>query len=442
MPKVLSVSQFVEHLNQSLKTFREFKVEGEVTDFSITHNKWVGFDLKDEEEKQVLSCFTSYSLFKKRMNLKGVLEEGMRVQVKGDIKIRQRGDLSMFCKQIELTGGGTLKKAYEKLKKKLKKEGLFREERKRALPEFPRRIGLITSSEARAFSDFIKGLRERRGGLKIYHAGVHVQGKNAVPEILGAFQYFKDHQDEFNLDGLVLVRGGGSLEDLQAFNSEKVARAVFSAPVPVVCGVGHQDDVTLAGLTADLRASTPSNSAELLVHTSKEILKGLKNSVYKMKVELEQILEENRDNLHRFNRSAAGFVRARRKSLKNIFEKFQREILIFEKRVKTEKKKTRRFYSIGSGFLEREKEKLIQAQERLLKLIRKLYLETKRSFIHKKSLLKSYSPQSALERGYSIVRNKGGKIVKSVQDLNPDDKLKVRLNKGEILALVEKIFNS
>jgi len=243
--KAISVSQFINSINETLRSYSKPIVEGEVSDFDPSRRgKWVGFDLKDEDTEQVLNCFTVRSKFRS-WGMENVLEEGMKVQVRGQVKVRDRGNFSMFVREMSLAGEGTLKKAYEKLKKKLKEEGLFAEERKRALPEFPQRIGLITSKDARAYSDFLKGLKERMGGLDVFHFDVHVQGKNAVPEIKQAFDYF--NRNDLNLDLIVLLRGGGSLEDLQAFNSEVITRAVFSSELPVVCGVGHEEDVTLAG---------------------------------------------------------------------------------------------------------------------------------------------------------------------------------------------------
>lgn len=463
--QVLSVAEFINYINQALRPFSKATIEGEVTDFSKTRKKWVSFDLKDEEDEQILSCFTSYGIYKKR-GLEGVLEEGMRVHIKGDVKIRQRGNLSLFAKSIKLAGEGTLKIAYEKLKAKLKKEGLFSKKRKRSLPSYPQKIGIVTSGDARALSDFKKVLKARMGGLELYHTNVHVQGENAVPEILGAFDYLNNNQDRFGLDLIVLTRGGGSLEDLQAFNSEKVARAVFSSKAPVVCGVGHEEDITLAGLTADLRASTPSNAAELVVRDRREVLSEVRNLVEKIETGLSSRLEAQEERPDRFYRAAFGFLRQRKKSLQAIEGQFKREFVLFRKRIQEKKEKIDRFYRTSFSFIKKRRENLEVLKRRLsreleafgnrieerkeevnrirkhiLSGMREVYSGVKKFVFHQKRLLASYSPRAVLKRGYGIVR-KEGKIIKDTQKLDKEDDLKISLHKGTFKALVKDIFSS
>lgn len=418
---ILSVSQFIDYINQALEPFSRATVAGEVIDFRINRRKWVGFDLKDEETEQILPCFTSFSLFKS-MGLADVLEDGMRVQVEGAVKVRKKGHFSMFVKEIELAGEGTLKKAYEKLKAKLEKEGFFAEERKRAIPEFPQKIGIITSQEARAFSDFLKVLKERMGGLEVFHINVHVQGKNAVGEITRAFEYFNNNQDRFKLELVVLTRGGGSLEDLQAFNSEKVAKAVFSAKMPVVCGVGHEEDVTLSGLTADLRASTPSNAAELIVRDRQEVISEIEGMIYKIDTSIRAKIGERKESIERFYRAASNFIRQRRSGINSLLQRFQRELVSFESKLKD------------------KREELLRGKRMLLGGMRRIYLEAKKFISYQQGLLSSYSPKSVLKRGYSIVK-KEGRIIKDTAELEPEDSLKVGMHKGSFQALVEKIFN-
>ena len=418
--KILPVSKFIQYINEAISTFSNAKVEGEVSDFRITRNKWVGFDLKDEEDEQILPCFTTYSLFKS-MGMDDVLEDGMRVHVRGDVKVRKKGNFSMFMKEIDLAGEGTLKKAYEKLKKKLKKEGLFKEERKRPISQFPQNIGIITSSEARAYGDFLKVLEDRMGGINIYHIPVHVQGKNAIPEIVAAFSKFDQLYQDLDLDLIVLTRGGGSLEDLQAFNSEDVARSVFSSEVPVVCGVGHEDDVTLAGLTADLRASTPSNAAELIVRHRRQVLADIDSFVYKMRSNINNILDKKNKIIDRFMNKGIRFVSDKEKELSHLLFAFKHKINRYKKEIEDKKELLDR---AGKSFISNIEQKV----------------ESNRSKIEQsKKLLKSYSPESILNRGYSIVK-KGNSIVSNVEQLQKQDEVSVKMSKGGFKGEVRELL--
>ena len=268
-PTVLQVSQYLDFINNTFREHvpsQELLIEGEVSDFRIAQQKWVSFDLKDEEQQAVLKCFMTV------WQLKVPLEDGMRVHVQGVPKIYERfGTFKMNVQQVSLVGEGALRRAYELLKKKLDDEGLFERSRKRALPRFPERVGLITSRDAAAYGDFLRILNNRWGGVSVQHTHVHVQGQHAVREILGAFAYFNQLPEEDRPDVLVMTRGGGGLEDLHAFNDEQVARAVFQSKIPVVCGIGHERDESLCDYVADVRASTPSNAAERIVPSRQDV---------------------------------------------------------------------------------------------------------------------------------------------------------------------------
>ncbi|MFH1142567.1 MAG: exodeoxyribonuclease VII large subunit [Candidatus Uhrbacteria bacterium] len=266
----LQVHEFLILVNETLRLnipSDQFVVEGEVSDYRVSQQKWISFDLKDEEADAVLKCFATV------WQLKTPLEDGMRVQVAGYPKIYERfGTFKMNVTSAEPVGEGALRRAYELLKKKLLEEGLFDPARKRLLPRFVNKIGLITSRDAAAYGDFLQILNNRWGGVVIEHAHVHVQGREAVGEILGAFGYFDTLPVAERPDVIVLTRGGGGLEDLHAFNDEEVARALFRSKVPVVCAVGHERDESLCDFVADVRASTPSNAAERIVPDRREIL--------------------------------------------------------------------------------------------------------------------------------------------------------------------------
>lgn len=267
--RTVSVSEFLTLVNETLRLIpsQEFVVEGEVSDFRVAQEKWVSFDLKDEEGEAVLKCFMT------AWQLQTPIENGMRVQVLGYPKVYERfGQFKMNVQEVTPVGEGALQRAYVLLKKKLEGEGLFDVARKRVLPRFPKKIGLITSRDAAAYGDFLRILNNRWSGVTVMHAQVHVQGREAIPEILAAFSFFSTLSPSDQPDVLVLTRGGGGLEDLHAFNDEQVARAVFASKIPVVCAVGHERDESLCDFVADVRASTPSNAAERVVPNRQDVL--------------------------------------------------------------------------------------------------------------------------------------------------------------------------
>jgi exodeoxyribonuclease VII large subunit len=270
MLPILTPSQFVAVCNQTMEmAFPIVEIEGEVTNFKISKNRWVYFDIADDEAK--LRCFGTVYI------LPAPLEDGMQIRIVAVPKLHQQFGFSLTIQSIQFSGEGTIKKAADLLFEKLQKEGLFSEERKRQVPYPPQKIGLVASAESAGYKDFIKILGERYGGLDISLADVTVQGESAPMQIVRAIEWFNRASDI--PDVLVIIRGGGSADDLQAFSTEQVTRAVAASRIPTVVAIGHEVDVSLAELAADMRASTPSNAAELLVPDRRDILSRLDKSV-------------------------------------------------------------------------------------------------------------------------------------------------------------------
>lgn len=262
-PGVLRVKQAIDLCNTILDPI-VLLVEGEVASFSINRGKFVFFDLKDEEEESRVGCFMMAH------QLPFPLEDGMRVQVRARPGLYQKsGQFRLLVQTVEAKGEGSLKRAFELLKGKLELEGLFSPARKRALPRFPERVGIISSSGAAGFGDFMRIADGRLPGVQFILADVAVQGGDAEREITHAFTRLTT---QTSVEVIVLIRGGGSIEDLHAFNSEIVARAIVASRVPVLVGVGHEKDVTIADYAADVRASTPSQAAQILLPTKEEVL--------------------------------------------------------------------------------------------------------------------------------------------------------------------------
>lgn len=387
---VLSVSQYLQIVNTVLREHvpsQEIVVEGELTGYQLKDGKWHIFSLKDENEPNTkVACFAT--IYK----VTGAFEDGMRVRVFGYPCVKNWSNFQIDVQQMEPVGEGALKKAYEALKKKLAAEGLFDVGRKRVLPRFPARIGLITSRDAAAYGDFLRILNNRWGGVEVDFAHVHVQGKEAVEEILSAFVSFNALPDEQRPDVLVLTRGGGSLEDLHAFNDERVARAVFGSRIPVVCAVGHERDESLAEYAADVRASTPSNAAERIVPDRRDVRFEIDMSLQQMETRLADVMGRRRAVVERATRVIGSLVERHRERAVSIEARFVRSV---------------------DAWLPRLSDRLT-AQEKVLRQL---------------------DPKRVLGRGYAIV-NLGGRVVKDPSQLVAGAEVGVQLAGGTFDAEV------
>ena len=291
---LLSVSEFVALTNQTLEyAYPSVTIEGEIAEFKVSQGKWVNFKIKDDGA--VVSCFMT--MFQMRIPL----EDGMKVVVTAHPKLDGRwGKFSLIVRSVRPTGEGSIKKGFELLKAKLEKEGLFAEDRKRVLPRVPERVAVITSTESAAYADFIKIINKRWGGLDVAVAHTQVQGAPAADQIIRAIRYFNSL--EVLPEVLVIIRGGGSPDDLAAFNDEPLARAIAESRIPTLVGVGHEIDHTLADMISDIRAATPTDAAQILVPDRQEIIRGARaqaNSVgYLLTQAIDSYSYRTRENLH------------------------------------------------------------------------------------------------------------------------------------------------
>ena len=269
----LSVSDAIAYINQTLEyAYPTIVIEGEIASFKVNQNKYVFFDIKDQSG--TLGCFMSV------FQLRTQLEDGMKVQVVAQPKLTPWGKFSLTVREVRPVGEGSLKRAFELLRAKLEKEGLFNPERKRRLPTLPTRIGVISSTGAAGYGDFVKIISERWGGVELVVAHTQVQGADAPRQMIRALEYFNQMAEP--VDVLAIIRGGGSADDLGAFNDEPLTRAIAASRIPTIVGVGHEADVSLADLVADVRAATPSNAAQILVPDKAEVVRDVVNSVRTM----------------------------------------------------------------------------------------------------------------------------------------------------------------
>ena len=288
MAPKLTVSDFIAITNQTLEyAYPVVEIEGEVASFKVNQGKFVFFDLKDAGAS--VGCFMMV------FQLRVPIEDGMKVIVTASPKLTQWGKFSLTVKAIRPSGEGSLKKSFELLRAKLEGEGLFAQERKRPLPAIPRHIAVISSPQAAGYADFIKILNDRWGGMRVDVAAVTVQGTDAPDQIIRALNYFNTQEELPEI--IVIIRGGGSADDLSAFNDEQLVRAIAGSRVPTITGVGHEVDTSLSDLAADLRAATPSNAAQIIVPDRRDMIRSVRLRVQSVVPQLSNTLEQTRRQL-------------------------------------------------------------------------------------------------------------------------------------------------
>ena len=267
---IYSVSDFIEISNGIFeKSFPTVLIEGEISSFKVNQGKFVFFDLKDE--KSSLGCFMTV------WQMRFPLEDGMKVIAEVRPKLTNWGKFSLTVEKITPKGEGSIKKSFEILKEKLSREGLFSDDRKRQIPRNPQKIAVISSIQAAGYADFIKIINERWGGLKIRVAHTQVQGAVAADQIIRAIDFLNSQSDLPEI--IVIIRGGGSADDLAVFNDEKLVRAVANSRIPIITGIGHEIDESLCDLVADFAASTPSNVAQILTSDKADEIRSLRSRI-------------------------------------------------------------------------------------------------------------------------------------------------------------------
>lgn len=281
----LTVSDFLALINQTLEyAYPTVTIIGEVAEFKVSQGKWVSFKLKDDES--VVDCFMGI------YQLRQPIENGMKIMVVAAPRVNAKwGKFSLNVRAVKPVGEGSIKKGFELLKAKLEAEGLFAAERKRPLPRAPSRIAVITSTESAAYADFCKIINERWGGLAVEVAHTQVQGDPAADQIIRAIKYFNEQPELAEV--LVIIRGGGSAEDLMTFNDEKLAREIAASRIPTLVGVGHEVDHTLADMIADRRAATPTNAAEIVVPDKQELIRAARQKAMSLGQLVTQAIDQH-----------------------------------------------------------------------------------------------------------------------------------------------------
>lgn len=397
MQQVLSITQINEYIRGKMDEdglLLQLAVRGEISNYKMYPSGHHYFTLKDENAALKCVMFkTSASKLRFRP------ENGMKVIAMGRITVYPRdGAFQLYCSAMSMDGIGDLYAAFEQLKAKLAAQGLFAPEHKKPLPQFPKTIGIVTSSAGAAVHDMLRILKKRYPIVKVRLLPVRVQGAEAPGEIAAAIRY----ANRFKLADLLIVgRGGGSIEDLWAFNDERVAYAIYASEIPVISAVGHEPDVTISDYVADLRAATPSNAAELAVPDQAALQQSMDAAASAMAAALSGKLRHARQRLHVLAQSPA--------------------------------------LVSPTGYLEQRQQSLEHLKSRLIGAQMQQIQRKKQRYIGNTAKLDAMSPLKVLTRGYSIVSADDGTIVRSVRQTAPGREVQVMLSDGSLRATVSDI---
>ncbi|RQD67225.1 MAG: exodeoxyribonuclease VII large subunit [Tindallia sp. MSAO_Bac2] len=394
--KTLSVSElnrYVKRLINADPILHRVSVAGEVTGFKAHSSGHIYFTLKDENSRLRCVMFRQHA-----MHLDVNVKDGMKIKVNGGISVYERdGQYQLYAETIEETGLGEYYIAFQKLKEKLEKQGLFDKDRKKKLPDYPERIGLITSSTGAALQDILKVLKKRWPIARLYLFPVQVQGEAAASELESAVNLAQG----FELDVVILGRGGGAVEELWAFNDEALAYAIAGSKVPIITGIGHETDFTIADFVADYRAHTPTAAAEIAVPDIEELRERLDQHLRNMKRYTEQLLTNKKSELK----------------------------------------------AVSQRMPFRFPERMLEADLRALEQYKKSMIRSMTESISKEKLkltgqgekLDHLSPLSVMKRGYGVVQDSEGKTITSIHQLQLDELFKVSMQDGKLLA---KLMNT
>lgn len=389
--KVSELNGYIKNIIDGDEMLANVYIKGEISNFKRHYSGHLYFTLKDETSLIKCVMFKSYTNY---LNFEP--KDGMSVVILGSVSVFERdGVYQVYAKGMEPEGIGALYKAYEKLKTKLSEEGLFDEAHKKPIPILPRAIGVVTSKTGAVIRDIINVTTRRLPNVNIILYPAAVQGEGAAQTIVNGIKYFNKAK---NVDTIIIGRGGGSLEDLWPFNEEITARAIYESEIPIISAVGHETDFTIADFVADLRAPTPSAAGELAVPDIVEVRWKLENINKRLANSLRKKVENMRIKYDNLKNSRA---------LKNPYDALRQKMIVCDNLYK----------NIENNFS-------LKVKDRHIKLVGLI------------GRLENLSPLKTMLRGYSIVENQDGKVIKSVNDLNKDDEVSIRLNDGKRKAKI------
>ena len=439
--KIYTVFDITAEIKRSLDALGLLRVQGEISNFKRHSSGHMYFSLKDARAQIKVAFFRNSNMY-----LKFRPEDGMEVIVRGRVSVYEpRGDYQLIVEYMEPVGLGSLQKAFEQLKEKLRSEGLFDENRKKTLPMLPKKVGIVTSPTGAVVRDMLRILKRRNAALDVLLFPAKVQGAGAAEEIAEGIRALNEHG---GVDVIIVGRGGGSIEDLWAFNEESVARAIVESVIPVVSAVGHETDFTIADFVADMRASTPSNAAELVSGVREEMLMNVRALEGRLGRAIRRRIDICRMNLERLSRNRAFTVAPNK--IRELAQRFDEATLrmIHGIRDRTldarrrERLLTSRLKPVDlSRLLARKKDVLSNVRQDLTVAIRAFLNFQKTRFAVAAGKMDSLSPLGVLARGFAICRDGEGQIVRMASDVRLGDDVRVRLASGELECEVRIIRN-
>ncbi|MBF0289792.1 MAG: exodeoxyribonuclease VII large subunit [SAR324 cluster bacterium] len=394
-PKIWTVSKLTRHIRLTLESqFRSLILEGELSNFKRSTPGHLYFQIKDNQAQIRGVMFRQAARF-----LKFEPSDGLEVIIKGHISVYEpRGDYQIQVSSMEPKGLGSLQLAFEQLKEKLEQEGLFHSDHKQTIPFFPRRIGIVTSPTGAVIHDMLHVLKRRCPIVPVLLYPAAVQGDQASPKLIEAIQYFNQIRESHQIDVIIIGRGGGSIEDLWAFNNEELVRTIFHSEIPVISAVGHETDFTLADFASDLRAPTPSAAMELAVPEIQDLTASLKDRETRLLTAIRRHIQQHQAN-----------------------------IVMTTQRLRS-----------PDFIIHQHMQRLDDLSHRLQIFMQNKLLQSKDQLTQKIELLNSLNPLAVIKRGYGLILNDSQKMVQSIHTVQEDDALIIHLSDGKLKTRIEK----
>ena len=419
--KIYTVSEVTRMIKQELESaFPQLWVEGEISNFYRHQSGHLYFTLKDERSQLRSVMFRSMA-----QKVPFELEDGLQVVSRGQINVYEpRGEYQLMVEVVEPKGKGALQLAFEQLREKLKKEGLFDPKFKKKLPLLPKKVGIVTSSTGAAIVDILRTLERRFARLNILIYPVRVQGEGAADEIVEGIDYLGRLA---GIEVIIVGRGGGSIEDLWAFNEEKVARSIFSCSVPIISAVGHEIDFTIADFVADIRASTPSVAAEILIEKEQSFEERIKNLEKRMIHYQQYFLQEQRHQV---------FSLAQHRAFQNMKVK----LLNLEQKVDDLETKAWNTIRDTQQKIAEDRSAAFLMEEKMRGTLRGMLQHFQAQWERLSAQLHNLSPLNILKKGYALCWRDGGHyLIRKIDEVKKEEELTVSFYKGEFNCLVKKI---
>lgn len=438
--RFLTVSALTKYIKRKFDAdphLQDVLVKGEISNFKQHSSGHMYFTLKDEKARILAVMFSSYN-----RTMKFSPENGMKVLLRGEITVYESsGQYQMYVKEMKPDGIGDLYLAYEQLKEKLEKAGYFSQEHKKSLPKFPKTVGIITSPTGAAIRDIITTIKRRFPIANILIFPALVQGEQAAPSVAGAIE--EANKEVHGIDVLIVGRGGGSIEELWAFNEEIVAKAIFASNVPIISAVGHETDFTIADFVADLRAPTPTAAAELAVPHINELFERVLTRQMMMTRAMKEKVNQQRTKLTRMEKSYAFRYPQRlyEQKLEHLDKKTEQLVRssqkLFSVKLSQLEQNDRRLYrNHPKDKLKRAKEREEKAAKSIDRAMTVIFSKKQAEFASMLSTLEALSPLKIMERGYSLAYREDGRLIKSAEDVQLEEKVTVKLSDGTLFCEV------